>query len=212
MAGVISPYLLPMLNSPVLWGMPMQFSHCYTMGPGQAAGKSKPLWGRSVQGRQMAHGPYPILQQDHWGRIDIFCLWSTPRAPQSPGHWWSPRVTNICCQAAPKNTLRLKFFKTFQVLGKSYIAACSYYTHAPLKGLLIEAFQVRTPMFKIKSLFLHIEQCYTSVSYLHLYWKFVHKFWEPWMSGLAALSILAKWNLYLSSSVTSSYKLLLVRT
>lgn len=77
------------------------------------------------------------LQQDHWGSTVIFCLWSTPRAPCSPGRWSAPRVTNICCQATPKDTLRLKSFKTFRALGKQYIAAFSYCKHAPLKGLLI---------------------------------------------------------------------------
>lgn len=67
---------------------------------------------------------------------------------QLPGSW------TLADRPAPKNSLRLKAFKTFQALCNQYITTFIYHTRASLKGLLMEAFQIQTSTLRIKSLVL----------------------------------------------------------
>jgi len=69
-----------------------------------------------------------------------------------------PGLQTLASRPARKNSLRLKAFKTFQALSDQYITTLIYCTHASLKRLLMEAFQIQASMLRIKSLVLCTEE------------------------------------------------------
>lgn len=97
-----------------------------------------------------------------------------------------PGSRTLAGRPAPKNSLRLKAFKTFQAFCNQYITTFIYHTRASLKGLLMEAFQIQTSALRIKSLVLctgeqHLYHCSSASSWC-LHSTFTPKFWEPRMS------------------------------
>lgn len=136
----------------------------YTIGPGQGvscweiqASVRKEL-SRSADGTwNLAHpaaGP--------WGSTDVSLVYEPFQElcihlaiDQLPGSW------TLAGRPAPKDGLRLEAFKTFQALSNQYITTFIYHTHASLKGLLMEAFQIQASMWRTKTLVL----CYSTLYY-----------------------------------------------